>query len=540
MASRRITTVIIAALVLLLVACGGKPRTRTDSRQDGTPWRSGSLARGKQSGVWTYWYPGGQQQASGRFVNDKQDDRWTWWYPNGQMQSTGSYAGKGQRVGEWAHWHESGKRQAQGAYGNAVTAAVKPGEGRADRQHGLWRYWRADGTPAVSGWFVNGSRMLVWTYLAADGTLAEQGAYWNGAKIGWWRERKDGAETWVDHGCPAGYECYREPSTGTPRRWGMLKDQRPTGIWIVYGADGAPRYADLTDGEIVEWMAWRDDGSLLGAGRRGAAPIEQYFTPAGLTMVATAGDAARTEAQAVVAASERLARAELVTTVAPGPVASSAPAVKPAAVAELSLAPMAILPGRWTPAEEGSAADLVASYTSTAARATSSYDWEPVTSARQELLTRMLPQTRLLAADGEVIDLADFRGKEKVVLVILRGFSGQVCLYCTAQSAALLDSLPRFASAGARVVLLYPGPAESVPQFIQAVQSLGRTVPKDLIVAIDPDLALVRALAIEDALAKPTSIILDRQGAVAWTYVGADMTDRPAVDTLLREVSRLP
>ena len=147
---------------------------------------------------------------------------------------------------------------------------------------------------------------------------------------------------------------------------------------------------------------------------------------------------------------------------------------------------------------------------------------------------------RLLAADGEVIDLADFRGKEKVVLVILRGFSGQVCLYCTAQSAALLDSLPRFASAGARVVLLYPGPAESVPQFIQAVQSLGRTVPKDLIVAIDPDLALVRALAIEDALAKPTSIILDRQGAVAWTYVGADMTDRPAVDTLLREVSRLP
>ena len=62
----------------------------------------------------------------------------------------------------------------------------------------------------------------------------------------------------------------------------------------------------------------------------------------------------------------------------------------------------------------------------------------------------------------------------------------------------------------------------------------------DLIVTIDPDLNLIRSLGIEDMLSKPTSIILDREGKVRWTYVGANMTDRPAMDTLLTEVSRLP
>ena len=540
----------VMVAVALISACASDPRPRADARQDGSPWRGGNLVRGKQSGNWTYWYPGGQQQASGRFEKDKQDGQWTYWYANGQMQSTGTYAGAGQRVGAWAYWYETGKQQAQGAYGRVTKGEPTPGEGRADRQHGLWLFYRGDGSLAANGTYINGSRMLVWSYFAADGSLAEQGAYWNGAKIGLWRELKDGALAWVDHGCPEGYACYREPSDGVPRRWGMLKDQRSAGLWIVYGDNGAPIYADVTLGSVVEWTAWRPEGQVLASGRRGAAPFAQYFTPKGVTMVASAGSSTVVAGQETIdaikthiAAHEQRARAELVTTIAAVPVASTAPAVKPTAVADVSLAPLAVLPGWWTPKEESSVTDLIKSYTSMAARVSSTYNWEPVGKPggkRSDLIGKMLPQTRLLSADGDVIDLADSQGKEKVVVVVLRGFSGQVCLYCSTQTAALIDSLPRFVAKGARVVLVYPGTAESVPQFIQAVRTLGREVPPDITVAIDPDLNMVRGLGIEDAMAKPTSIILNKQGAVAWIYVGANMTDRPAVDTLLTEVSRLP
>jgi antitoxin component YwqK of YwqJK toxin-antitoxin module/peroxiredoxin len=551
-ARRRLAVVIVTAAVLLLAACVSKPRPYTQAWEDGKSRRTGMLAGGKQSGRWTYWYANGAKQAEGRFLADRQDGTWTWWYPNGQMQSTGAFAGDGQRVGEWVYWHETGKRQSQGAYGTATTAVLRPGEGRADRQHGLWRYWRADGTPAAEGWFVNGSRMLVWTYHGADGHLAEQGAYWNGAKIGPWRELSDGALAWVDHGCPAGYGCYREPAEGAPRRWGMLKDQRPTGAWIVFGEDGSPRYADLLEADAPQWMAWRQGGTLLGVGRGGAVAMEQYFTAAGTTMVASAGATAPSsggetldEAKAMVAEGAKAARGELVVAVAAAPVASPAPALKPAAVAGISLAPVSPLPGWWTPKEEGVAKALIKAYTAAASKASLSYDgWgdesPPASPGRKDLLGKPLVQTRLLSASGEVIDLADFHGSQKVVLVILRGFSGQVCLYCTTQTAALIDALPRFTAGGARVVLLYPGAAEAVPAFIQAVQSLGREIPKDLTVAIDPDLTLVRGLGIEDTLAKPTTIILDKQGLVRWTYVGANKTDRPAVDTLLGQVAKLP
>ncbi len=88
------------------------------------------------------------------------------------------------------------------------------------------------------------------------------------------------------------------------------------------------------------------------------------------------------------------------------------------------------------------------------------------------------------------------------------------------------------------MVFVYPGPAESVPLFLQAVQSLGARTD-GLTIALDLDLALVRALVIEHELARPTSIIVDRSGAVRYAYVGGSIEDRPSVDDLLAALSHL-
>ena len=52
--------------------------------------------------------------------------------------------------------------------------------------------------------------------------------------------------------------------------------------------------------------------------------------------------------------------------------------------------------------------------------------------------------------------------------------------------------------------------------------------------ALDVSLLLVRALGIEDNLARPTSLLIDKQGLVRYAYVGETIADRPSVNDLLQ------
>jgi len=137
-----------------------------------------------------------------------------------------------------------------------------------------------------------------------------------------------------------------------------------------------------------------------------------------------------------------------------------------------------------------------------------------------------------------VVELKDRIGQHPVLLVVLRGFSGQVCLYCATQTAALANEIARFRDLGVEVMVIYPGPVESVPAFMQAVESL-RKDPPPMPLALDVSLLLVRALGIEDDLARPTSIIIDKQGVVRYAYVGETIADRPTVNDLLQAAGRI-
>jgi peroxiredoxin len=127
-----------------------------------------------------------------------------------------------------------------------------------------------------------------------------------------------------------------------------------------------------------------------------------------------------------------------------------------------------------------------------------------------ELVGRPLPMTRFIGAGGDVVDLSDWKGKKNVVLVILRGFSGAVCLSCTGQTLAIGENLKAFTERDAEVFFVYPGPKDSVPKFVDAVCDIRgsrESLPIELL--LDIDLRVVREFKIEGKLAKPTTIILD-------------------------------
>ena len=65
-------------------------------------------------------------------------------------------------------------------------------------------------------------------------------------------------------------------------------------------------------------------------------------------------------------------------------------------------------------------------------------------------------------AAGEKVKLSTLPGKGPVVLVVLRGYPGYQCPLCTRQFAEFLAKADQFKAAGARVVFVYPGPADKV------------------------------------------------------------------------------
>ena len=70
----------------------------------------------------------------------------------------------------------------------------------------------------------------------------------------------------------------------------------------------------------------------------------------------------------------------------------------------------------------------------------------------------------------------------------------------------------------------------------------GGKIPNDDIpypIFLDINLQTVDELGIRADLAKPSTYIIDRQGKVRFAYVGESIADRPTVDSVLKQLSRI-
>lgn len=150
---------------------------------------------------------------------------------------------------------------------------------------------------------------------------------------------------------------------------------------------------------------------------------------------------------------------------------------------------------------------------------------------------------------GEEVDLADFRGKKNVVLVVVKGFTnhamGPFCPGCLAQVNTLAANYADLRQHDAEVLLVFPGPTEWLGQFLADGKIAGAPenpqVPFTIL--FDKDLKAVKALGIDSIVqARPSTYILDKKGNVVFSYVaaGVDTTyDRPSVRALSEQLRKL-
>jgi peroxiredoxin len=153
----------------------------------------------------------------------------------------------------------------------------------------------------------------------------------------------------------------------------------------------------------------------------------------------------------------------------------------------------------------------------------------------------------LVDAAGRSVKLADFRGKRALVLLIMRGFTGEfACFHCSHQIAAWKEAYARVQAAGAEVLAVLPG-AKSSRGFLERVAAVldekaGRDYAVPFPVLVDPDFSACRTFLVcfdprPDAfpfpVSEPATIVLDRSGRLVYARHGIDPSDRPKVDAIL-------
>ncbi|MCX5661736.1 MAG: redoxin domain-containing protein [Planctomycetota bacterium] len=148
----------------------------------------------------------------------------------------------------------------------------------------------------------------------------------------------------------------------------------------------------------------------------------------------------------------------------------------------------------------------------------------------------------LKSIDGRAVTLSKLTAEGPVVLVVLRGWPGYQCPLCTRQVGELVGKAAEFKAAKAKVLLVYPGPAERLGEHAKEFAA-GKGLPDDFTLATDPDYRLVNAYRLGWAAASetayPSTFVIDPGGVIRFAKVSKSHGDRAATGDVLKALTEL-
>lgn len=156
-----------------------------------------------------------------------------------------------------------------------------------------------------------------------------------------------------------------------------------------------------------------------------------------------------------------------------------------------------------------------------------------------------LTKLEFLDASGEPVKLADRVGEKNIVLVVTRGYSGAICLFCSTQTSRLIARHDEIVDNDAEVLVVFPVKSDDdKPQIDKFVADAKAKLEKPtekipFPVLLDVELMAVDKLGIRQQLSKPATYILDKEGQVRFAYVGKGVEDRPSVDAIISQLKQL-
>lgn len=149
------------------------------------------------------------------------------------------------------------------------------------------------------------------------------------------------------------------------------------------------------------------------------------------------------------------------------------------------------------------------------------------------------PAFALRTLEGKTVELSALTREAPVVLVVLRGYPGYQCPLCTKQVGEFAARAKDFAAKGARVVMVYPGPAKEIER--RAGEFLkDKAWPADFVFLLDPDYAFTSAYELrwdaKNETAYPSTFVIGRDGKVQWAKVSKTHGGRSTATEVLSKL----
>lgn len=146
----------------------------------------------------------------------------------------------------------------------------------------------------------------------------------------------------------------------------------------------------------------------------------------------------------------------------------------------------------------------------------------------------------LQSLDGSTVRLSEAVARGPVVLVVLRGWPGYQCPFCTRQFGDYMANAASFAKSGAQVLFVYPGPADGLKEHAAAFTS-NKPLPSAFRILLDPDYTFTKSYGLRwnapKETAYPSTFVLDRNGMVTFAHTSHDHGDRVTAAAALKAVS---
>ena len=119
--------------------------------------------------------------------------------------------------------------------------------------------------------------------------------------------------------------------------------------------------------------------------------------------------------------------------------------------------------------------------------------------------------------DGKAISSKKLLEKGPLVVVVMRGFPGYDCPACSAQLADFVKQAEAFKTAGAQVLIVYPGSVQDLEAKAKGFVSK-QQLTESFSLVIDKDMKMVKQLGLfwdaPKETAYPTTLVADRQGKI--------------------------
>jgi peroxiredoxin len=146
----------------------------------------------------------------------------------------------------------------------------------------------------------------------------------------------------------------------------------------------------------------------------------------------------------------------------------------------------------------------------------------PIFAAAPPIVGEKAPEFALPTPEGKRVRLSDETTKGPVVLVVLRGYPGYQCPYCNRQVQDFIQKAGGFAEAGARVVLIYPGPPQDLGS--RANEFLAdKKLPDNIELLLDPGYEFTNSYGLRwdspRETAYPSTFLIDGKGTVFFSKI---------------------